>query len=49
MLIDLTKRGTKVKKELIIKRLFKEQSFNVIKALQASFNKLKKLKVTSTL
>ena len=33
MLIDLIKGGLKVKKELIIKRLFKEYFINVLKSV----------------
>ena len=46
--IDLTKGGTKVKKESMVKRPFEEQSSDVTGAPQASFSEPKKPKVTST-
>ena len=48
-LIDLIKgEGTRVKKELMIKRPFEEQPFDVIGAPLSSSSELKKPRVTST-
>jgi hypothetical protein len=48
-LVDLIKGGgTRVKKESMVKRPFKEQPFNVTRAPLSSFNELKKPRVTST-
>jgi hypothetical protein len=50
--IDLTKGGTRVKKELVVKRPFKEQSSNVFGRIpgtpQSSSSEPKKARVTST-